>query len=131
VKENFWVSRYFGRTVPLVHDYWPKNILRFFAFLKEKLWSGSLGDKIESKLKNIQIHRHKKNIGDLPNEASIVVSDPALLLETLEKLESHQEGVSIDSAQHLSPRFTRVGLVAWIPIAKKKKAAALPKKRTA
>lgn len=64
------------------------------------------------------------------------VSDPILvepgetLAETLTLLEADQEGVSLDNAFHLSPRFTRVALVVWWPAARKKKAAP-QKKRSA
>lgn len=60
----------------------------------------------------------------------LAVSDAGLLQETLTLLDAEQEGVAMDSALHLTPRFTRVGLVAWTPIAKKKRPIALPKKRT-
>ena len=64
------------------------------------------------------------------------VSDPILvepgetLAETLMLLEADQEGVTLDTAFHLSPRFTRVALVVWWPAARKKKSAP-PKKRSA
>lgn len=61
----------------------------------------------------------------------IPVTDPSLIQEILTLLDSYQEGVTVDSAFHLSPRFTRVGLVAWLPLSRKKRAAVLPKKRTA
>lgn len=60
----------------------------------------------------------------------IPVVDPALLQETLTLLDAHQEEVTLDSAFHLSPRFTRIGLVAWSPLSKKKRVIALPKKRS-
>jgi hypothetical protein len=60
----------------------------------------------------------------------VTITDPALLQETLVLLDGVQEGVSVDSAAHLSPRFTRVGLVAWSPLSKKKRAVVLPKKRS-
>jgi hypothetical protein len=61
----------------------------------------------------------------------VVITDTALLQESLNQLEASQEGITIDTAQHLTPRFTRVALVAWTPISKKKRASALPKKRAA
>jgi hypothetical protein len=61
----------------------------------------------------------------------IVVDSGALLAESLALVEAEQEGVSIDTAFHLSPRFTRVALVVWFPAARKKRAQAAPKKRSA
>ncbi len=61
----------------------------------------------------------------------IPVTEPTLVQEILTLLDAQQEGVTLDSAFHLSPRFTRVGLVAWVPLSRKKRAAVLPKKRTA
>ncbi len=61
----------------------------------------------------------------------IIVESGALLAETLALVEAEQEGVTIDTAFHLSPRFTRVALVVWYPAARKKRAPAAPKKRSA
>lgn len=57
------------------------------------------------------------------------VTDSILLGETLSLLEASAEGVDLDSAGHLSPRFTRVGLSAWTPVSKKKRSATPIKKR--
>lgn len=57
------------------------------------------------------------------------VGNDALLSEILTLMEAAEEGVTKDSAGHLAPRFTRVALAAWTPVAKRKKAAAAPKKR--
>lgn len=64
------------------------------------------------------------------------VSDPvpvtgALLSHVLGLLEAQQDGITVDPAFHLSPRFTRVALAFWWPVAKKKRSAVLPKKKTA
>lgn len=59
------------------------------------------------------------------------VTDAVLLGETLNLLESSAEGVDLDSAGHLSPRFTRVALSAWTPVSKKKRSASPIKKRSA
>ena len=65
------------------------------------------------------------------------VSDPMFvesseaLAEILTILEADQEGITMDSAFHLSPRFTRVAVVVWWPIARKKKSASASKKRSA
>jgi len=61
----------------------------------------------------------------------VPVSDLALLGETLSLLEAEQEGISIDTASHLTPRFTRVGLVLWTPVKKRRPAATPSKKRAA
>jgi len=60
----------------------------------------------------------------------VAVTEAVLLQEVLTVLSADQEGVNLDSAFHLSPRFTRVGLVAWSPLSKKKRAALLSKKRS-
>lgn len=61
----------------------------------------------------------------------ILIGDPALLAETLILLEAGQEDVTLDAAQHLSPRFTRVALVAWWPVSRKKRATTVAKKKSA
>ncbi len=61
----------------------------------------------------------------------IFIGDTALLAETLRLLEADQEGVTQDTAFHLTPRFTRVAIVAWWPVARKKKSSQYPKKRSA
>jgi hypothetical protein len=63
-------------------------------------------------------------------EPLAILSEP-LLSETLELLQAEQEGIVVDQASHLTPRFTRVALVAWTPIAKRKRQPAPPKKRSA
>lgn len=68
---------------------------------------------------------------DCDIDESLMISDPALLAETLNVLESHQEGVALDAAGHLSPRFTRVALTAWWPVSKKKRSAIAAKKKIA
>jgi hypothetical protein len=55
------------------------------------------------------------------------LTDKDVLQESLQLLEASQEGVGLDSAGHLSPRFTRVSLVAWWPASKKKRLANLSK----
>jgi hypothetical protein len=54
-----------------------------------------------------------------------------LLTETLALLEADQEGIHLDQASHLTPRFTRVALAAWLPLAKKKRPTLQPKKKSA
>jgi len=61
----------------------------------------------------------------------VPVDSGDMLAETLTVLDADEEGVSIDTAYHLSPRFTRVALVIWWPAARKKRAATTPKKRSA
>lgn len=69
--------------------------------------------------------------GDDCDVSEPILVDPGeTLAETLNILEADQEGVSLDTAFHLSPRFTRVALVVWWPAARKKKAATT-KKRSA
>lgn len=58
-----------------------------------------------------------------------VFSEP-LLTETLSLLQAEQEGILVDQASHLTPRFTRIALAAWLPIAKRKRQASPPKKKS-
>jgi hypothetical protein len=58
----------------------------------------------------------------------VFMDDKDLLAEILTLLDAGQEGVSLDSAGHLSPRFTRVAAVAWSPIKKKRAVTQLKKK---
>jgi hypothetical protein len=57
----------------------------------------------------------------------LMVTDPTALAETLKVISADQESVHLDSASHLSPRFTRVALTAWLPVNKRKKLAQAPK----
>jgi len=59
------------------------------------------------------------------------ILDASLMAETLTLLEAAQEGVTVDTADHLSPRFTRVALVAWAPVSRKRSSAAPAKKKSA
>ncbi|MCG3203477.1 MAG: hypothetical protein KCHDKBKB_00145 [Elusimicrobia bacterium] len=61
----------------------------------------------------------------------VLVSDPIFLTEILPLVEAQQEGVTVDHAQHLSPRFTRIALMAWWPMSKKKRASLASKKKLA
>lgn len=61
----------------------------------------------------------------------ILVSEPTLLSEVLSLLEAQQEGVQLDQIQHLTPRFTRIALMAWWPISKKKRTTLASKKKLA
>jgi hypothetical protein len=61
----------------------------------------------------------------------VFLSEPGLIAETLTLLEAEQEGVTIDAASHLTPRFTRVAIIAWRPIARKKRSQVPEKKRSA
>ncbi len=57
--------------------------------------------------------------------------DPVDRQEALTLLEAGQEGIGLDTAGHLTPRFTRINLVAWWPASKKKRIASASKKRFA
>jgi len=58
------------------------------------------------------------------------VTDGPMLAELLGMFDGDQD-VTIDAAYHLSPRFTRVGLAAWWPVAKKKRSTLTLKKKSA
>lgn len=60
----------------------------------------------------------------------VAISTDPLLSETLQLMQADQEGIFVDQASHLTPRFTRIALVAWIPISKRKKQALPPKKKS-
>lgn len=84
-KENSWVARYFERTLPERHDFWDANFLRFFAWLKELLWRGALGDRIERRLRKLQLQRHDRKKESLPSRASIVVGDHMLKFHNIDR----------------------------------------------
>jgi len=85
VKENFWITKYFGRTLSTAQDFWGTHILRFFGWLKEVLWRGKFGDRIEKKLSAIQMKRHARRKDELPSEASIVVSEHMLKFHNIDR----------------------------------------------
>jgi hypothetical protein len=57
----------------------------------------------------------------------VMLTDPAALGEILNLMGSDQENIHLDAAGHLTPRFTRVALTAWLPVNKRKKLAQAPK----
>jgi len=85
VDANSWISKYFARTLQLDHDFGNYNFLHFLRRLKEILWRGKIGDKIEEILKKIQIKRHKQHLSRLPSEASIVVNDHMLKFHNIDR----------------------------------------------
>lgn len=101
VKENFWISKYFERTLSMAHDYWCSNVLRMFAFMKELFWKGSFGDKIEMKFRHEQMKRHARKRDGLPSEASIVVSDHMLKFHNIDRRK--------DIAQRFRRRMKELG----------------------
>lgn len=85
VHENFWIRKYFQRTLSVRQVFWKDNFLRLFAKLKESLWKGKWGDVIEKKLRDVQMKRHQKNLTHLPSGASIVVSDHMLKFHNIDR----------------------------------------------
>ncbi len=85
VKENVWIHKYFDRSPSMTGHFLPKNILRFFAWLKELLWQGKWGDWVEKKLRSFQMKRHQRNLTELPSEASIVVNDHMLKFHNIDR----------------------------------------------
>ncbi len=59
----------------------------------------------------------------------VAVTQGPLLSEILGLLEASGQGVTVDPASHLSPRFTRVALAAWLPVAKKRRSPLTQKRR--
>jgi len=59
------------------------------------------------------------------------VSDSKTLSEVLLAVGAEKEGILVDSAGHLSPRFTRVGLAGWIPVNKRRRTAGLKSQKSA
>ncbi|MFN0117909.1 MAG: hypothetical protein ACKVQC_06425 [Elusimicrobiota bacterium] len=77
----------------------------------------------------IRLLTDEANGDDCDVTEAVLLSDPVVLKELLPLLEAENEGISIDSAQHLSPRFTRVALIAWVPLSRKKKLQQSPLKK--
>ncbi|MBS1983893.1 MAG: hypothetical protein JST16_06950 [Bdellovibrionales bacterium] len=61
----------------------------------------------------------------------VLINDTSLLAETLTLLEAAQDGVTVDTAEHLSPRFTRVAIAGWAPISRKRPSTTTAKKKAA
>jgi len=61
----------------------------------------------------------------------VFLTQQEVLSDLFTELEAQTEGVFLDPAGHLSPRFTRVALLGWSPISKKKRTATLAHKRFA
>lgn len=59
----------------------------------------------------------------------IFVSEEPLLSETLSALSADQEGVVAEPAGHVSPRFTRIALAAWLPVSRKKRQGSASKSK--
>ena len=59
----------------------------------------------------------------------IPIEEAEALNEILAFLEADQEGVFLDAAQHLTPRFSRVALSVWWTASKKKKSTPPNKKK--
>lgn len=59
----------------------------------------------------------------------IMITEESFLSEVLLTLEAEEEDIHLDPASHLTPRFTRVALAAWVPVTKKKKQGFSAKKR--
>jgi hypothetical protein len=76
-------------------------------------------------------------LADDANGDGCVISEPVAITdgvakaETLSLLDASTEGVTVDSAQHLSPRFTRLALAAWSPVSRKRTAPSPAKKKSA
>jgi len=85
VRENVWISKYFGRTLSLARDFWRPNVLRAIGLFKEFVLKGKLGDRIEKKLRTIQLNRHEKRFSKLPLEASIVVNEHMLKFHNVDR----------------------------------------------
>ena len=78
---------------------------------------------------------HRLLLEDAENEhcelsVPLYVGEPGLVHETLTLLEAEQEGITMDLALHLSPRFTRIALLAWKPIVKKRQRVLSQKKKS-
>ncbi len=57
----------------------------------------------------------------------VMISEEPILGEALELLGAARENIRLENS-HLTPRFTRIGLAAWIPVSKRKATALLAKK---
>lgn len=103
IRENFWVSKYFGRPLSLVQDFWRPNFLRLLAILKEKIWGGSWGDALEKKFREHQMKRHLRKKDFFPAESSIVVDEHMLKFHNIDRRK--------DVAQRFEQRLQELGIV--------------------
>ncbi len=85
VKANLWIEKYFGHPLSFAVDIRKGNPLRFLGWIKEHLLKGKLGDRLENKLRSIQMKRHKHHLEDLPSGASIVVTDHMLKFHNIDR----------------------------------------------
>lgn len=60
----------------------------------------------------------------------VLVTQAGPLGEIIKALSADQENIQLDTADHLSPRFTRVALTAWLPVNKRKRLAPAPKSKS-
>lgn len=96
--------------------------------LKAHIWTALCEDAADIALNfifKLLVEDAEKDDCEVPEV--VAVADETALSLTLELLEAGSEKVRLENG-HLSPRFTRVGLAAWVPVSKKKNAFILAKK---
>ena len=85
IAENGWIRKYFPRQMERC-DLWPEN--RFFksaARIREKIWGGKMGNRLEAWLAAKQYRRYHRNIKKLGPEASVVVSEKMLKFHNIDR----------------------------------------------
>ena len=99
---------------------------------KSQIWTALCEDAAD-----VSFQFLSRLLADEAEQDDCEISEPISVIENehlsdiLRDLEAEQEGVSLDAASHLTPRFTRVALAAWIPISKRKRVAPPLKKKSA
>jgi hypothetical protein len=91
IAENSWIRKYFPRMAPDV-EVWPEH--RFFRAagrIREKIWGGSLGNRIETWLAAKQFERHHRNVKKLGPEASVIVSEKMLKFHNVDRRQHYAE----------------------------------------
>jgi len=89
--ENQWIRKYFPRTVEKV-EFWPeRRILKWSAAVKEKIWNGKMGNRVEAWLADKQYKRYQRNLKKFGSEASVIVSEKMLKFHNLDRRREFSE----------------------------------------
>jgi hypothetical protein len=83
--ENGWIKKYFPRPMEKC-EFWMENrSLKAIARVKEKVWEGKMGNRIEAWLAAMQYKRYHRNIKKLGPEASVIVSEKMLKFHNVDR----------------------------------------------
>lgn len=85
LEENAWITKYFpGRTA--LCDFWPEQrLLTAVARIKEKIWGGKFGNRLEAWLAAKQYERHHVRLASLGPNASVIVNDNMLKFHNVDR----------------------------------------------